>query len=370
MVGEHKFYGKEVISGFPYKNVPGTQKETCRQIPKRITFGEFSPILLKDSFMFRLLFLFLVWAALALPLWAQPVTKLLNPYLQNKNTTGEKLYFLPATGAVESQTGRKILKPGLRMLLSDYEVPEVELPDTFFDLMDTAVTRTDTGMHFDYRFYTFNSKGELLYHSFPYDNGPDYWSEGRRRFIEGEKMGLVNRFGQRLVPAARYSFLLPMRQGITVGCLDCVFTVFDATDEEHGYGWSGTRYEVVGPGGQILYRMKTTNPDSIVATLTLRRQYKNRAVVKRLQAQLQKLPETAKAIQHLDMPLDQFQYVCYDEPGTLSPYYHFGLEDTAGNNLGPGLQFLVSPDGKQILHLTPDLDEITPYAIWRKRKED
>ncbi len=306
--------------------------------------------------------------ALTGTLWAQPVAKLPNPYLQHKNTAGEKLYFLPATGAVESRTGRKILKPGLLMMLGDYEVPEVELSDLYFDLIDTAGTRPDTGMHFDYRFCTFNTKGELLYHAFPYDNGPDYWSEGRRRFIEGEKMGLVSRLGQRTVPAGDYSFLLPVRKGYSVGCRDCVFTVFDSTDTEHGYGWSGTRYDVIRANGEVLYRLETTNPDSAVATLDLRRQYKNEEVVKRLGAQLQKLPETGKAIQHLEMPVGAFQYVCYDEPAALSPYYHFGLEDTAGLDLSPGLQFLVSPDGKEILHLSPELDRILPYDLWRKEK--
>ena len=321
--------------------------------------------------MNRMLFLFLMLLIPTNTLWAQPITTLPNPYLQNKNTAGEKLFYVPGTGSVETTTGKVILKPGLMMLLlSDYDVPKVELPGTYFDLMDTAGTRPDTGMHFDYRFYTFNATGELLYHPFPFDNGLDYWKEGRRRFIEGEKMGLINRFGQRIVPAERYSFVLPVRKGYTIGCRNCVFTIFDSTDKEHGYSWAGTQYEVLSPDGQVLYPLKTANPDSEATTLAIRRQYKNEKVVKRLQAQLQKLPETSKSIAHLEMPVSAFHYVCYDEPGALSPYYHFGLEDTAGNDWGSRLQFLVSPDGKQILHLTPELEKITPYALWRKQKED
>ena len=320
--------------------------------------------------MNRMLFLFLMLSLPTNTLWAQPITTLPNPYLRNKNTAGEKIFYVPGTGAVETTTGKVILKPGLMMLLSDYDVPEIELPGTYFDLMDTAGTGPDTGMHFDYRFHTFNAKGELLYHPFPYDNSADYWSQGRRRFIEGEKMGLVNRFGQRTVPAKAYTFLLPYRRGYTIGCRDCRFTVFDSTDTEHGYGWAGMQYEVLNPDGKVLYKLKTTNPDSEAAMLNIRRQYKNEKLVKQLGAQLQKLPETGKAIQHLEMPVSAFQYVCYDEPGAFSPYYHFGLEDTAGNDLGPGLQFLISPDGKEIFHISPELDWILPYALWQKQKEE
>ena len=302
------------------------------------------------------------------PLQAQPVTTLPNPYLQNKNSTVEKLYFLPATGAVETAKGRKILRPGLMMLLSDYDVPEVELSGSYFDLMDTATARVDTGMHFDYRFYTFNKKGELLYHPFPYDNGPDYWSQGRRRFIEGDKMGLVNRLGQRTVPAGRYSFIVPLQKGYAIGCRNCVFTVFDSTDAEHGTGYAGTEYEVIDANGKLLHPLHTTNPDSIIATLNVRRQFTNPQKTAQLKSLLRKLPETREAEKTLEMRAGEMEYVCYDEPTALSPYYHFGLEDTSGSGVFPPVQFLISADGKTIFHISRDLDQITPYAIWRKEK--
>ena len=134
----------------------------------------------------------------------QRIDTLPNPYRRAANTRGEKLYFVPGTGAVETQTGKVIIRPGMRMLAGDEDVPKVELPSTFFDLIDTTAAQKASHMHFFYSICTFNAKGDLLYHPQWFDNGPDYWVEGRRRFIENERMGLVNRLGQRIDPARDY----------------------------------------------------------------------------------------------------------------------------------------------------------------------
>ena len=52
----------------------------------------------------------------------------------------------------------------------------------------------------------YSRDGKFLYHPQFFDNGPDYWSEGIRRYAENGKMGLVNFSGTKLT-RAEYGFI-------------------------------------------------------------------------------------------------------------------------------------------------------------------
>lgn len=39
----------------------------------------------------------------------------------------------------------------------------------------------------------YDRRGKLVYYPQWFDNGNDYWSEGLRRYVEGDKMGFVNK---------------------------------------------------------------------------------------------------------------------------------------------------------------------------------
>ena len=290
-----------------------------------------------------------------------------NSYLKNLNTAGEKIFYIPNRGTVETTTGKVVLGKGLICLLSDYDVPEVELDGDFFDLLDTSRRATKSAMHFDYGVSAFDRMGNLLYHPYWFDNGPDYWEEGRRRFVENEKMGLVNRLGERLIPARDYSTLTEVHGGYLLGCRDCIYFVFDTTDTEHGAGWKGDRYDVLDRNGKLI---KTPTKEELhdVQLQPASRRYTNPAQVKALATQLYALPETRQAEELMDMPAGSTHFVCYDEPSATSPYYHYSLEDTAGSTFRPPLQLLVSEDGKTILHLRSDMSKTTPYEIWRKEE--
>lgn len=300
-------------------------------------------------------------------LYAQQVDSLPNPYRRSVVAPGGHLYFAPASGTVETQDGRVVLGPGLYMPAGAEDVPEVELSSLYFDLVDTTASRRGSSMHFSYGYCTFDGKGHLLYHPFQFDNGPDYWVEGRRRFVEAEKMGMVNRLGHRVVPARDYSFISPMRNGYAIGCRDCRYTVFDSTDSEHGAGYSGSKYDLLDADGKVVRRLSSQQPDKSLDSLHLPRRYKNEAAVKKLQQMLQSLPETAEAAARMYVPADSCTYVCYDEPSAASNWYHFGFEDIAGLNSGAELQWLISRDGKSIMHLNRSLDQMLPYKTWHEQ---
>jgi len=47
----------------------------------------------------------------------------------------------------------------------------------------------------------YNRKGEFLYTPLFYDNGPDYWNNDLRRYVENNKVGLVNQNGVKITDA-------------------------------------------------------------------------------------------------------------------------------------------------------------------------
>lgn len=58
----------------------------------------------------------------------------------------------------------------------------------------------------------YDRKGNFLYYPQSYDNGLDYFKEGFRRFVEGDKMGFVNKSGQKVI-AAEWDFATPFSYG-------------------------------------------------------------------------------------------------------------------------------------------------------------
>ena len=58
----------------------------------------------------------------------------------------------------------------------------------------------------------YDRQGRFLYHPMAYDNGPDYWSEGLRRFVEQGKVGFVNGAGSKVI-AAQWDFAAPFEYG-------------------------------------------------------------------------------------------------------------------------------------------------------------
>ena len=58
----------------------------------------------------------------------------------------------------------------------------------------------------------YNRQGQFLYNPQFFDNGPDYWEEGIRRYVENDKMGFVNKKGEKIT-LATYGFLYSFNYG-------------------------------------------------------------------------------------------------------------------------------------------------------------
>jgi len=62
--------------------------------------------------------------------------------------------------------------------------------------------------------------GAVLIRPLPFDNGPDYFSDGLARFTEAGKVGFFDKRG-RVSIGARFDFALPFSEGLAAFCQGC-----------------------------------------------------------------------------------------------------------------------------------------------------
>lgn len=97
-------------------------------------------------------------------------------------------------------------------------------------------------------FVAFDKNGNELFVIFPFDNGPDYISEGMFRIIDGDKIGFADVMGNVIINP-RFNAALPFRYELAAFCVGCV-TVKDGehTIWENGkWGFINTKGDVVIP---------------------------------------------------------------------------------------------------------------------------
>ncbi len=296
-----------------------------------------------------------------------------HPWPLHTNTAHETLFFVPdatdttrCIGSVETTSGKVILPDGFWMIGGCEDVPERTLWGNFTLIVprDFREPVTDTAMHYSYGFATFNQQGQFLHHPFIFDNGPDYWREGRRRVVENGKMGLVNRQGQWIIPVSMYRFLEPAENGLIWACRDCSF--YNPHHEEHGGEFNGSDWDLLSVDGQLLAQHVTHDQSTTDRWKPAVAARQKMWLPPTLAAQLLALPQVAAYAAMYHTPLSELHFVCYDLPSKESPYYHFGLESTSDHYFpGDEMQVLISPDGSEIYHLEEDLQRLVPLQEWR-----
>ena len=260
---------------------------------------------------------------------------------------------------VKSSTGRVVIPPKYGHLFS-YEDEKITGNEIL--LLDPA-EKTHDSMKYDYRMKVFDRKGSFMYCPYWVDNGPDYYVEGLRRFVEKGKMGAVDRKGKKLV-AAKYNYLNPFYRGYALACLDCRFTRFN-NDEEHCCGYAGSKYAVIDRSGKIVANIKGGSDieltDSMLAALKLTNAYspKEKSLIK----SLEKVPEVQHFMRHNS---DKFCLVIAEKPKNPNGLYLISFRMLKGAS-GDDLSFLVSGNGKTIFYLDRLGNEET-LNEWRKGK--
>lgn len=88
--------------------------------------------------------------------------------------------------------------------------------------------------------FTYDRKGNFLFHPFWFDNGPDYFSEGLMRIVgENNKVGFADTEGN-IVIAPQYDFATPFHYGYADFCNDCRWECTSENNCEHRIVVGGT----------------------------------------------------------------------------------------------------------------------------------
>jgi len=80
-------------------------------------------------------------------------------------------------------------------------------------------------------FLAIDSTGKELFTIFPFDNGPDYASEGLFRYIENGKIGFADT-NYAAVIKAQYDFATPFNHGLSAFCVGCKKTPVYSIDHK------------------------------------------------------------------------------------------------------------------------------------------
>lgn len=115
---------------------------------------------------------------------------------------------------VKTKTGKIIIPPKYIELFNRPESPKGDvIHEPFIEFTYSEMHHCDEKNSPIYAGGdVFDRKGNYLNSPMHFDMGMDYWQEGRRRFVEGCKVGFVNEQNQKIVPA-EYDYATPFEYG-------------------------------------------------------------------------------------------------------------------------------------------------------------
>ena len=99
-------------------------------------------------------------------------------------------------------------------------------------------------------FVAYNAGGERLFVVYPYDNGPDYPSEGLFRIMEKGRIGFADTTGRVVIPP-RFTAVFPFLEGRAAFCDGCK----KVHEGEHSR-WTGGRWGFIDRRGRVVVPAK------------------------------------------------------------------------------------------------------------------
>lgn len=95
-------------------------------------------------------------------------------------------------------------------------------------------------------FLALDKEGNALFEVYPYDNGPDYPSEGLFRIVEDDKIGFADVLGNIIIPP-EFRAVRSFQENRAAFCEGCTKTA----DGEHWY-WSGGKWGYIDKTGKVV----------------------------------------------------------------------------------------------------------------------
>lgn len=105
----------------------------------------------------------------------------------------------------------------------------------------------------------YNRNGDFLYSAQLFDNGMDYWEEGLRRYVEDNKIGFVNRSGEKVL-SAKWDFASSFHYGYATVYEGNLYRKYDSGREYWGIGGDTVRYLINQQGERIYPREMKNHP--------------------------------------------------------------------------------------------------------------
>jgi hypothetical protein len=118
----------------------------------------------------------------------------------------------------------------------------------FFDYFSDSTDYFNIIYREEQGFLAIDSSGNTLFTIYPFDNGPDYPSEGLFRIINNAKIGYANLKGK-IVILPQFSAALPFHGGLAAFCENCILVSYGEHKawEQGKWGFINTNGEIVIP---------------------------------------------------------------------------------------------------------------------------
>lgn len=110
----------------------------------------------------------------------------------------------------------------------------------------------------DARFFYYNREGRVI-EAVAYDNGADYFVDGKARFLGSGKMGFIDQQMKIVIPAT-FDFVTPFRKGRAAACKGC--KVNPNAEEDHAYVTGGV-WGIIDAEGNWLVPLTLTKQEAM-----------------------------------------------------------------------------------------------------------
>lgn len=267
---------------------------------------------------------------------------------------------------VKDQQG-KIIIPAIHRNLNEAKDHEkineelISLPPKWSDTIRQA-----WGMVYD-------RKGKALYAPYFFDNGPDWLEEGMIRYVENNKLGFVNRNGEKVI-IPQWDYISSFNYGIASFCNGCVWDFSD--DSEHPFLKGGLWGYINSKGEKLeLTSERKSDKDQIEKEHFIPYQFSYSLFEKNILDFInnQKMISKAYFVNYYS-PLDSneriLDFEIIERPSSFFPYFHIkSFEVTKKWGFYGGgfpLNFYVSRDGKKY-YFEDYSDGFIEFDLWLKK---
>ncbi|REC50434.1 WG repeat-containing protein [Chryseobacterium pennipullorum] len=215
--------------------------------------------------------------------------------------------------------------------------------------------------------YVYDRQGNFLYKPFLYDNGPDYFSEGVRRFVKDGKFGFADRNGKTVIEP-KHNFASFFNYGYASFCDGCDW---EKTDAEHKAIVGGT-WGVMNAKGQTVQPLTKYSENDVEINgkyypNPFQYNDKEKNILQFFEKQNKKLSDLyyVNVYNKLSENEKKLFFEIVERPKENFPYYQVNTYDYRKKDLGMlyRFKFLVSDNGK-IFYAIDDVEKKVPFEEW------